>query len=1301
MCKFPQASKNLRTSAVMVGKSGKFFKKSRNYGESTDDLQDRLDFVASLLALADEKIEISPDKELKAQFKLEWVKENELRVSGTVEQQKQRNGQRKPIEKGITKKDLGILLETYCNINISKKAREVTIQNALDCLRDLEILQEHPSAKNQGFWQFSLFLKHQTASRKENLDVIRDAWREKFGKLPQPKPEPTPNTLKCCILGLKGKFEKAQRKQAEITKNLQHRFRDRTLSIALEKGSIILIVESYQTGYEQLKGLVKDEIAGFEVEYAIAEWQNVCRNMLPQQTQLSSNSLFPPELNRNLFQDDLFIDLALVQPSRKPEKPEDAENAELGSQLYTRQAIEKRFEYREFLEEVKKSDRRQIAIIGEPGAGKTTLLQKLAFWLLQTTDDLAIWVSLGDVGEGGLNQYLDKIWLEQALKFAREGFKADWEQKFEQGAVWLLLDGLDEMSAKARESFSLQGWVTKSRCIVSCRLNVWQGNPVQLQGFKTYLTQPFQDEQMQGFIQRWFQRTPPKQNLWSALQTPGKESIKDSSRNPLRLTLLCAVWELREGNLPDTKAKLYQRFVDYIYEWKQKEFPVTDKEKKALNKSLGKLAKAALDGERTRFRLSDRLVHQYLSPSLFEKALQLGWLNEVGRDADEPEYPVYAFYHATFQEYFAALAVEDWDYFLPKEHCDRPVEGRRYRIFEKQWKQVILLWLGREDVEDEEKERFIQALVEFDDGCGEWNFKNVDRGFYEYQAYFLAAATINEFKTCSITTQIVRQILKWRLGYFNSEAKNFLDFISPIQNQAEKVIFEIQKLAILEIIEIAKNCSQRDILSRLTQILNGIGRGNSEAINGLLDILKNTDQKETRRWAALSLQQVGLENPQAISGLLKLLHTTDNEDILCHVDEIFRKIGRGNSQAISGLIKLLGTTDNEITRKWIAYSLQKIASGNSEAISGLSELLDNTEHENIFRWVVETLKTIDPKNPKVIPALLKIIQTTNSEETLIQTAMNLNESDPENLQSIAALCKVIETTNSEETKIRAAINLGKIDPGHPQAIRCSATNSASICFQAFGVEVMEYQAPIKTKDINSLVNFIKTAQDQLDLSWASQSLEKVLTTPKQYKEVVYALKDNLCDEVYQNNFDRFHECYKLIWNCAEKLPYPKFYRAWHNPPTTSHPEISDQTPHNSQTTLTPPNLPEALQNPPILILDAQTLTQETRESEIALKLCKLIWKPLQLKEIYPEVSTPGQLTRYLDRLQLSQQFSQRALLLTQCQHPTPELLTFCQQLTDTVAIAFLTEDPLDLPLKGFPPYQPRLISAIETWLEEM
>ncbi|MEY3866122.1 MAG: hypothetical protein RLZZ338_13, partial [Cyanobacteriota bacterium] len=345
-------------------------------------------------------------------------------------------------------------------------------------------------------------------SYRGKLGILRQFLIEEYEKT-------TTNIKKRCVLGLKGNYQQAQEKITEITQHLQTFLNDDTLSIAkVEEGSIIIIVESSQRDYDQIKKsiLIGQKIAGFPVEYVIDEWQDVCRRMLKKQTQLTSNSVLRRAYcNRDLIDEDLFVDLALVQPKRDraSQYQQDIE-PDRGSQFYTRQeeVVEKRFVYPEFLKEViSQRSQKNIAIIGEPGAGKTTLLQKLAFWLLQETDDLVIWVDLAKLGKLGnqpLDKHLKEDWLDKALIDATEQIKADWRKKFDEGAVWLLLDGLDEMGDTARQSLNFQGWVTKAQLIISCRLNLWQANPSQLWDFQTYLTQPFQDEQMQQFIQRWF-----------------------------------------------------------------------------------------------------------------------------------------------------------------------------------------------------------------------------------------------------------------------------------------------------------------------------------------------------------------------------------------------------------------------------------------------------------------------------------------------------------------------------------------------------------------------------------------------------------------------------------------------------------------------------------------------------------------------------------------------------------------------------------------------------------------------------
>ncbi|MDB9307815.1 hypothetical protein PN471_03980 [Aphanizomenon sp. CS-733/32] len=46
------------------------------------------------------------------------------------------------------------------------------------------------------------------------------------------------------------------------------------------------------------------------------------------------------------------------------------------------------------------------------------------------------------------------------------------------------------------------------------------------------------------------------------------------------------------------------------------------------------------------------------------------------------------------------------------------------------------------------------------------------------------------------------------------------------------------------------------------------------------------------------------------------------------------------------------------------------------------------------------------------------------------------------------------------------------------------------------------------------------------------------------------------------------------------------------------------------------------------------------------------------------------------------------------------MIKFCNKLTDVLQIAFITEQPLDAPLKGFP-NQPNLLNVIQHWINEI
>ncbi|UNU18152.1 NACHT domain-containing protein [Microcoleus vaginatus PCC 9802] len=948
---------------------------ARKYGKNATTKNNVFKLVEALLALADEEIAVPGDK-LKATFNVEWVKEDELLVSGKFQQK--RNKQTKIVE-GITKEDLWTLVECFGKaLELSQPKDEKNVDNAqrrgeaiqdvLDCLKDLGILILEPSARNQGFWKFSLKLDHQTKPKK-NLEVIEKQWQEKIG------------------------------------------------SVTVEK--------------TENSGGAKNSL----------NWQEICRQNLAQQKQLTTN-LFTNANGMTPQLDGVYVPLAIVERQKpKPQPRNQEEEKEKETEKLIPIAEERFFE--DVLRQGKSdiSQGRKIAIIGEPGAGKTTRLQKIADWILEQELGLPIWIDLAELGEQDICQYLEKAWL---LRCRGEVTRGDLEPQI--SLVWLLLDGVDEMThTQGMQQLGkdlLRTWVQAARVVVTCRVNVWEADKNAFSGFDVFRNLEFNAEQVTEYIRRWFAGmgdAATGESLELALAESENSRLKELIQNPLRLWMLCQIWSSRKGTLPDTQAKLYASFIKYIYRWKEQFIKSYAKLcgktqsqcQKLLHEALGELAKAAIDGKAGRFRLSYQLVSEYLGErsdetSLLSLALSLGWLNRVGIDFDEPEESVYAFYHATFQEYFAAFAVDDWDYFLPRNHVDFPVVGKEYRIFEAQWKQVILLWLGLEEVNRNQKEEFIEALGGFEDGCSD---------FYEYRVDLLAAAGIGEFKDCKWAAEIVATIIKWGCGYFNLEKQEWWTFLDPIAEGARAALLQTNySIAVNQLIDLLKRTKDENARRSVAECLGKIDPGNPEAITALIAILSTTTDEDTRWRVADILGKIDPGNPEAIAALIAILSTTTDKNCRQSVAECLGKVATGNIEAIAALIAILSTTTDWHTRWSVANILGKIATGNPEAIAALIAILSTTTDWKTRPRVADILGNIDPGNTEAIAALIAILSTTTDEDTRRSVAYSLGEIATGNSEAIAALIAILSTTTDEDTRRSVAECLGEIATGNSEAI---------------------------------------------------------------------------------------------------------------------------------------------------------------------------------------------------------------------------------------------------------------------------
>jgi energy-coupling factor transporter ATP-binding protein EcfA2 len=464
-------------------------------------------------------------------------------------------------------------------------------------------------------------------------------------------------------------------------------------------------------------------------------------------------------------------------------------------------AIDKTFKHDDFLESLtqRQGKNKHIAIAGEAGAGKTTLLATIAEKLHQQ-GQLTIFISLADLQDKSLYDDIYESWLPRALGLrkgrATEEQKDDLHEQFKLGKVWLLLDGLDEMQSKsstnalARIESEIGKVLEQSKVLLTCRLNVWDVNLNGLSNFETFRMGKFSQDDVDKFISEWFIKVERPESaliLQAKLNDPNRDRIRDMVRHPLRLALLCQAFYLNPNtDLPETKAGLYDRFVPCFYEWKpnivDEPLLAQDTLRNELHLALGKLAIACIDSD-AGFRLSRSLAVKEMGDRLFKLASDLGWLT---LERDEQDREIYAFYHATFQEYFAALAINEQSFFLENKPDD--VISGCYQIFESKWLEVALFWIGIDSKARNEKNKLIGELAEFKEN--NYCFVQFGKYFYGYQSIALAARLMAEYIDCSQenVNNVMWQLCQYSFGCFDDETQSWIRLPFPIQECAKQAL---------------------------------------------------------------------------------------------------------------------------------------------------------------------------------------------------------------------------------------------------------------------------------------------------------------------------------------------------------------------------------------------------------------------------------------------------------------------------------------------------------------------------------
>ncbi len=347
-----------------------------------------------------------------------------------------------------------------------------------------------------------------------------------------------------------------------------------------------------------------------------------------------------------------------------------------------------------------------------------------------------------------------------------------------------------------------------------------------------------------------------------------------------------------------------------------------------------------------------------------------------------------------------------------------------YRIFQPQWKESIILWLGQseQEVHNSEKEEFIKALVTFTDKCSD---------FYWYRAFSLAAAGITEYTNFSHANLIITELVTQAFHQpINQPESKPLRLIAEKAKQALKesdhprvmsAVIEIEPIPIYFLLEIVTSSTEdigalnnlmqhqtEDIRLIAARKLLQIDSGNQIATNTLLNMLRYSQSPWIYHRAARSLPG----NLEAISILQEIQNRPRHPFDAFEIQNILTEISPNNQNFTDSLTATASTETNTFNylvnllsinlsntkanllkiRRILLWFKKPFISLFRNACNILVYLHQKINHdENSRSQFIERLAKIDPGNPKLILNLVELIRTAQNPSVYKQATETLKE----------------------------------------------------------------------------------------------------------------------------------------------------------------------------------------------------------------------------------------------------------------------------------------------------------------------
>jgi HEAT repeat protein len=646
-----------------------------------------------------------------------------------------------------------------------------------------------------------------------------------------------------------------------------------------------------------------------------------------------------------------------------------------------------------------KTKHQRIIVLADPGMGKSTLLkmeavsqarqerQKLG--QSQAIDRVVfpLFLRLSELQETNA-EIIDAI-----PRLIQRDYPKHWREiepflrkKLELGQCLLLLDALDEVPKEARNRLrdKLDRFVRSYPCplIVTSRI-VGYGEGFVADAKEVEIV-PFNQRQLQRYIKTWFvnaarhiqDETVSASRLIEELQR--KPQIQGLAQNPLLLSLICSLYQIKELTLPTRRVQLYQKAVEYMLkEWRRHN-------REQPQPSEGKILAKIRCLETVAYGFSDQGQEIFTDDELYE-AIET-YLQGENAVRDFQNYPTeklmaelseedgiiqkltregdrYLFLHRTFQEYFTAA-------YLNRVMARDPQQGMalvRAHFWDYDWHETLTLLAGLlknpipllEGITKEKDDIFGsllllagRCLAECQNLSHPVSEAICDRLYQLWHRY----PSLN-FISSTVVTLVQNNLQMYKK--LQNAAKS--DLNPDIQSYAAEVLGNkaAEALGMIdnpEALIAALSHSESYVRSETAKALGMIG--SPEAVPALIATLLDYES-DVRRNAAEALGKIG--TPEAITALIAALDDSDSY-LRRNAAEVLGKIG--NPEPITALIAALGDSNSDVKR-YAAEALGNI--GTPEPVTALIATLGDYEPD-VRRNAAKALGMIG--SPEAVPALI-------------------------------------------------------------------------------------------------------------------------------------------------------------------------------------------------------------------------------------------------------------------------------------------------------------------------------------------